>query len=168
MPDLLSHALLGHAIHRLRPAAAATRPGAYTLVMAGSLLPDLVSWLPMNFYLKLEAALDLPSEPERYFPPMHSPMLVVLWCLLLALLFVPPLRRPALAALLLGAAGHVGLDLLQLKYDGGYLVFYPLDLRRHQIGLVPQDSWRIWIAVNGAACLLIEGARRWAARRACS
>ena len=155
MPDLLSHALLGHAIHRIRGDGRA-EPGAYTLVMAGSLLPDLVSWLPMNVYLKLEALLDLPSEPERYFPPMHAPLLTLLWCLLLALLFVPALRRRALGALLCGAAGHVGLDLLQHKYDGGYLVLYPFDLDRYQVGLVSQDDWPLWIALTGLLCTLIS------------
>lgn len=166
MPDLLSHALLGHALYRLQRDEVASRPGAYALVMLGSLLPDLVSWLPMNVYLKLEAALDLPSEPERYFPPMHSPILVLLWCLLLALCFVPRERKSALAGLGLGAAGHVVLDLLQRKYDGGYLVFYPLELRRHQVGLVSQDAWYVWIFVNGSCCLLLESVRRLRRRRA--
>lgn len=161
MPDLLSHALTGHAIQR----ASGGRLD-YTLVLAASMLPDVVSWLPMNVYLKAEgwSGYWLPAELERYFPPMHSPLLVLLWCVLLSLAFVPRLRSVAWWSLLSGSTAHVLLDLLQLKYDGGYLVFYPASLDRFQIGLVPQASWVVWIAVTGVAALACEGVHRWRCR----
>jgi hypothetical protein len=133
-------------------------------VLAGSLLPDLASWLPLRVYLKAEVLLDLPSELERAFVPMHSPLLAALWCLLLSLAFVAPERRRVLASLLLGAMGHVALDALQWKYDGGYLLLYPLYLGKLQVGLLHQDRWPLWIAVTGAAAATAEVLWRRGAR----
>lgn len=159
MPDLLTHALAGHVLYRLSPVRL-----DYSLVMVGTLLPDLVSWLPLNVYLKLELPLELPSDMERYFPPMHSPVLSFLWAAFFALLFVPSQRSMALRSLLWPAMLHILLDAFQLKFDSGYLLLYPLAMRRVQIGLVPQDDWHLWIAAGCASVIACE-AWLWSRRR---
>lgn len=154
MPDFVTHALTGHVMQRLSP-----RRIDYATVLVGSLLPDLVSWLPLNVELLLEP-YGFPSESERYFPPMHSLCLVLLWSWLLSLLFVPEERRLVLRSLALGGIAHIFLDSLQYKFDSGYLVLYPLYLKRVQIGLVAQDAWYLWIATGLLATALVEVWRR--------
>lgn len=151
MPDLITHALTGHILHR-----ASDGKMDYSLLMAGSLLPDVVSWLPMNVYIRAEGWLGLPHAWERWFPPMHSPLLVLLWCVLLALLFAERWRGLAFWSLGVASQTHILLDLMQLKYDGGYLVFYPVCLERHQIGLIPQDEWGVWILLAAVGAAVAE------------
>jgi len=154
MPDLVTHGLSGVVLKRV-----GNRRISLALVLFGSLLPDLISWLPLNLYFHLERLWNLPPTLQRFFPPMHSPLLVVLVCALMAELFTSAYRRLAFESLVAGSLLHVLLDLLQWKYDGGYLVFYPLSLTRHQIGLVDQQYWYFWLALVLGIGLLLEAAR---------
>lgn len=155
MPDLATHALTGHAIHRVSGGRL-----DYTCLLAGSMLPDVVSWLMLSFELKAERLGLLPSWPERFFPPMHSFVLVAIWCGLVALWFVKRQRGVVFSSLLLAAEAHVLLDLLQEKYDGGYLFLYPFYWKRVQIGLLPQDDWFVWLAIAAFLVMALEIARR--------
>lgn len=136
MPDLITHAAAAYFV---------TRIGFWqkyrTLFYLGTILPDLMS---RPFYILFPKLFKLTTA-------MHTPIFIMLFCLLLAQLFEPGQRKPVLFALLAGSGLHFVLDLFQRHLIGGYFWLFPFSWRTFEIGWFwPEDTVRlvpVWLGL---------------------
>ncbi len=149
MPDLLTHFTAAYLI---------TRPWLVERFRAifylGTVLPDLVSRPLYILFPKLAI----------YTVACHTPIFVLFFCLLLAELFVPQIRRQVLFFLLTGATLHFLLDALQKHLFGGYYWFFPFSWQSGEIGLFwPEDPLRfipLWLLLIVVTELAIAVGKR--------
>ncbi len=122
MPDLLTHVLAGHFI---------TRPKSYReLYFVGLILPDLLGRLPMVFY----------KNSYWFINPGHTPIGTLLGAYMVTFLFEAPIRKTVFRNLLLGAAFHLFLDLLQRHITDAYYWFFPFTWRTFEVPLFWPDQ----------------------------
>lgn len=143
MPDLITHSAAAYFVTRSR-----FWQKFRTLFFLGTILPDLLS---RPFYILFPKLFKLTTA-------MHTPIFVLLFCLLLAQLFKSQ-RKQALSALLAGSGLHFGLDLLQRHLIGGYFWLFPFSWRTFEIGLFwPEDTVRlipVWLSlIITSECIL--------------
>lgn len=140
MPDLVTHFTAAYLLKR--PSRWARFRVPFYL---GAILPDLLSRPVYILFPK--------SYPMVY--SFHTPVMVVLFCLLLAEFFEPSLRPGVRLNLLLGGSTHFGLDLFQRSVSGSYNWLYPFDLETFSLELFwPDESVRLvplWIVLLAAA-----------------
>lgn len=142
MPDLTTHLALTHLTSRPLRLGGARLP-----LYVGALLPDL---LTRPFYILF---------PPAYFVvySLHTPLATAIVALLLAELCVEELRRQVRTGLLVGAALHFALDLLQRQVGTGYYWLFPFSWKSFSLGLFwPEESLR-WLPFLLGAVALIEG-----------
>ena len=126
MPDLITHFGTAYFTERITG-----RPSLRILFYAGVLLPDL---LTRPIYILI---------PDLYWPlmPLHTPVGLVVTCLLFATFFEESIRKKAFAALFSGALLHLGVDQLQGNLIGGYELLYPFTWDYYSLKLFgPDDS----------------------------
>jgi hypothetical protein len=160
VPDLLTHAALGSML------GVASRRRVLIWLVVGSVLPDLASRLPglgmalASRLLGFSVSYDLLQSVELG----HVPSAVVVLCLLIALLLPAHMRSAVLLGLGCGSMVHLALDTAQRHLTGGYLVLYPLSMKRFELGLVDSEaSLDLLPYTVGAAVVLLVV--RWASRR---
>lgn len=139
MADLLTHAAIANLA--ARPAG----PRERALVLAGTTLPDL---LFKGFYF-------FTGSPTWYAEPTHSPLVVPVFCGLIALLFEPSLRRKAFACLLVGAWLHVLVDLGKSYMGHGVILWaFPFSMDRVELGAYSTYE-SLWLMAASAALIVV-------------
>jgi len=144
--ELLTHALLGAG------AALASRPARSRLTTRERLLlgAAAATWPDIDF-------VAFPFDPLRFLAdwhqgPTHSLLLLPLWALLIAAVFVAATRRheafgEAAAVSALGLATHVAADAITAY---GVMLWYPLSTQRFGLGSTfVVDIWIGAIALGG-------------------
>lgn len=141
MPDLVTHLC----------AAQIARRGAldrhFPLFALGVILPDVVS-RPVHILF---------PHSYSFVQPLHSPVVCALYCAIVALLFVPSLRRTAFACLLAGVALHLALDSLQKQIGPMYLWLFPFSWRSGSIGLFWPEQALFFLPVTLAVTAILRG-----------
>ena len=120
MADLLVHFASGFAAARpLRD------PRLRAIVYLGVCIPDLL----------YKALLYLAGGPNWLCEPSHSPLGLVAYCYVLALLFEEPWRKRAFGALLGGAYLHLLLDLAKNYLGAGVIPWlFPFSMEAVELG----------------------------------
>ncbi len=120
MPELVTHAFSVYFIG-MHPSVKRVR----WLFYFGVLLPDVIS---RPIYI-------LWPRWFGYTVAMHTPIFMLIVCLLLAEFFASPLKIKARWALLAGCGFHFLLDLFQKHIGAGYFWLFPFSWRSFEIGL---------------------------------
>jgi len=149
--ELVTHALLGAG------AALASRPASSRLTIRQRLLLGAAAavWPDIDF-------AAFPIDPLRFLAdwhqgPTHSLLLLPLWALLIAAVFVVATRQrqafgEAAAVAALGLATHVAADAITAY---GVMLWYPLSTRRFGLGATfVVDVWVGAIALGGVLLAL--------------
>ena len=164
MPDGLTHLAVGYiGVFRW------LQGSRLVLFFLGSLLPDI---------LLRGGRLLFTGHPQRdflelYLVPFHTPVTGLLFCLALAQLFHPRIRKAAFTLLFGGCLAHFALDMLQRTINGngftvevldGYHWLYPFSWFDFQFGLfwagdspyaliilVPVSLW-LWVIRKKQNC----------------
>jgi inner membrane protein len=149
--ELFTHALLGAG------AALASRPARSRLTIRQRLLLGVAGavWPDIDF-------ITFPIDPLRFLAdwhqgPTHSLLLLPLWALLIAAVFVAAMRRrdafgEAAAVAALGLATHVAADAVTAY---GVMLWYPLSTRRFGLGATfLVNVWIGAIALGGVLLAL--------------
>ena len=139
MPDLVTHGasglLLGMAFAWRRPAP------MLPLFVAGNLLPDVLCRVPAILFGELDSHVLLVPRLLIYgWEPLHQPLGMALAALALALLFEPASRGRVWLQAYLGMLLHLLMDLFQFHEGAGNMLFFPLDDRSYEIGLVGSEA----------------------------
>jgi len=144
MPDLVTHLC----------SAQFARRGLFgrffPLFTLGVILPDILS-RPVHILF--------PSS-YPFVQPLHSPAVCVLYCALIAILFVPALRRAAFACLLAGVVLHLVLDAFQKQLGPEYLWLFPFSWRSGCIGLFWPEHALFFLPITLAVTVLVTLRRR--------
>jgi len=131
MPDWTTHVIAGWITGK------ATKMNV-TLVVIGSLLPDLVKIQLVFIKLKINT--------HGFFDPLHTPVGTLLVALLIAFLF--PAVKKAFLFLIAGATTHYFLDFFLEHVTGGMKLLFPFSWKEYQIHLISSDNyWMTVIAV---------------------
>jgi hypothetical protein len=139
MADLITHAAVAVLAQRL------VRSPQVACLVAGSVLPDLLSRLPSMFFAEVDRRVHpLPTLLQFGWEPFHLPVGMLLASMGLALLFPEAHRRQVLAALLGGMALHLGLDLLQDHLGQGYLLGFPFIRGSFELGWIGSEATVPW------------------------
>lgn len=107
----------------------------------GTVLPDLVSRVP-GLALDVVHA-HVMALPEAAFWPwgvLHEPIGFISVAALLVSPMAPAVRWRTWAALCLGGALHLGLDVLQDHHGEGYRLLAPFGTGRYELGLVGSEA----------------------------
>ncbi len=150
MPDLITHTAAAYFIIRSQ------RWQKYrTLFYLGAILPDILS---RPFYILFPKLFKLTTA-------VHTPIFVVIFCLLLSQLFEQSLRKAVFWALSIGSSLHFSMDLCQRHLIGGYFWLFPFSWRTFEFGLFwPEDTVRL-IPVWLGLILASEGILWWKNKR---
>ncbi|MBI3855011.1 MAG: hypothetical protein HY293_04895 [Planctomycetes bacterium] len=146
MADLLIHFASGFA------AARPLRDGRLrSIVYVGVCLPDLL----------YKGLLYLGGTPNWLVEPTHSPLGLVAYCYLLALLFEEEWRRRAFGALLGGAWLHVLFDLGKDYLGSGVILWaFPFSMQTVELGWYRNEDTIYWMPAALALIGLVELAWR--------
>lgn len=129
MPDLLTHTLSAALVHK----PFQKRTGVHFLLffVAGNMLPDIVSRVPMI----------LMPEWTPFFEPYHTILGSTLWILVFIQFFREKISGQMFLPLFSGTLLHFFLDSFQKNIFGvGYRLFYPLEAE-FGFGIIwPEDS----------------------------
>lgn len=149
MPDLLTHLCSAQLVRR------GLLDRLFPLFALGAMLPDLLS----------RPAHILFPAAYPFVKPLHSPLVCIPCCALLAFLFVPGIRRAAFACLLAGTALHLALDAFQRQLGPEYFWLFPFSWRSGALGLFWPEQALVFLPVTVAVTLLVSAWRRVRARR---
>lgn len=136
MPDLVTHFTAAYLLKIPRRWSRFRVP-----FYLGAILPDLMS---RPFYIVY--------PPAGYFIfSLHTPVILIVVCFLIAQFFEREIRSGVRANLLLGIALHFSLDLLQKTTIAGYFWLFPFSWKDLDLGLFwPHESIRlvpVWIGL---------------------
>jgi len=134
LPDLITHTAVAYL---------ASRPRSFARYRAvfylGTILPDLIS---RPLYI-------IKPELFVYAAAIHTPVFLIVSCLLLAELFAEKLRSGVRLFLLAGVGLHLCLDLLQRHVASGYFWLFPFSWQSFEVGLfwpeTPLSLAPLWI-----------------------
>ena len=138
MPDLITHLSISYF---LNTPIKIFRYSA--LFYAGAVLPDLAS-----------RAVSIPYHPAEFaLYPLHTPLGIVLLCLLLSFFFAEEGRKQVFVSLVAGASLHLFLDLFQKHLQPGYALLFPFSWRAFEFGLFWPETIvslvPLWILIIG-------------------
>lgn len=159
--------LVTHLCSALLPGAFVRSPWV-PLIGVGTVLPDALGRAVPLFLERVQlAGIALPDELIWPWGALHGPSGMLLTAPLLALAFVRSQQGPALASLWLGAALHLGLDVLQFHHGQGYPLLAPVSWATFELGWISSEAtvplaWPL-LSVTAAAWLP-RGLARWAGR----
>lgn len=144
MPDLLTHVLSGYFLSRV------VKVWDVTLLYVGLILPDMLS---RPLYLLIPGLF-------WYVKPLHSPLVLILVCLLISYLFKREIRSEAFVLLFSGACLHLALDFMQTNTVIYYYWLFPFSFEVYTLGLIwPEDSM-IALPFLLAAALIVHIAQK--------
>jgi hypothetical protein len=155
VPDVVTHAAVGFLLK------AGTGGGRVPVFLLGSLLPDLLSYVPGAAIAWFSQHVwHLPAWSVYFWYPFHLPVGVLATSLAVAYLF--PEAGRGRVFLELAAAGllHLLLDLLQFHLGPGYLLLFPFSDKDFEFGLIGSES-----TVPFALPLAFLAALAWRIRR---
>lgn len=171
MADLLSHALLAHALGRSR-----LSPASLGWLVTGSLMPDVVNRAPLFAMQRfIEPSAAYLAGPIRDLHTgllvLHTPALGLVLAAIVALalprrLLPPPGRLGVFGLLGGGALLHVLTDLVQRHPLPTYRLLYPWSAETFELGLVSSTASIKALPLLIALCVAVElrARRREAAR----
>ncbi len=136
MPDWLAHLAFAYILCRILRYRFPFDTHRTMLVMVGSLIPDLV---------KIELLFDFFGIEMEFLTPLHTPIGSVLSAAIVASLFSEMMLTFSL--FLLGAATHLGLDLLMGHVEGGIHLLFPFSWDTYQLGIIQCDEWRLTVVL---------------------
>lgn len=138
MPDLITHLSFSYFINKpfriLRNS---------TLFYCGAVLPDLAT-----------RVFSIPYHPAEYaLGPLHTPLGIVLLCLLLSFFFAEAERKQVFVSLIAGSSLHLFLDLFQKHMQPGYRLLFPFSWKTFEFGLLWPETIvsmvPLWILIIG-------------------
>ncbi|MFC2092075.1 metal-dependent hydrolase [Elusimicrobiota bacterium] len=133
MPDLMTHTLVGLIFGKIKPSFFITdllKKRMFVIFLSGNMLPDLFSRVPQILF---------PSYTPFFGPP-HTLLGAAVVSYAVSLLFKRE-RRKIFLYLLAGTVFHFLLDLTQKDlFGGGYMLFFPLEVRVSFGFMWPEDS----------------------------
>ncbi len=139
MPGLATHVLVNTITAR------GLKAGQYTpIFILGSLLPDVLTRVPSNTLGIIEklfwefAHIDVQAlsiHLKWFMAPFHSPVILLLLCYLLAMVFPLKIRKPVFGWLYGGVLLHLGLDALQRHIGVAYYWLFPFSWHSYSHGL---------------------------------
>ncbi len=140
MPDVMVHTAAAFLARRR-----AWDTSLIILFLFGAMLPDLVS-RPFYYFF---------PEIEMFFIAMHTPLVVILFCILLSQFFQDGFRTKVFLILFTGSLTHQLLDLFQIGYSlNGYMWLFPFDDKNYYIGLYwPEDPLYAIPFLLAAVCI---------------
>lgn len=143
MPDLITHSLVSRLL-------LCGRLKKYLLFfLIGTILPDVLSRIP-NFFIRSC------YRCSWFITVLHSPVIVILFILILVLLF-PKNRLGIFLSLTFGMFFHFCLDLFQRHLGGGYYWFFPFSFRFWELGLFWPETSLEFIPYLVLATLIVYG-----------
>lgn len=141
MPDLISHIASGYL---LKPKYKS--PQWMGVFLVGICLPDLMT---RPFYI---------IWPQLYWfvMPNHTPIGILLGCLLLSGFFIKEQRNRVFMTLLLGSMAHLALDLIQKHAHGGYALLFPISWQTFELGIFwpEQTLWFLPVWLSATAIIV--------------
>ncbi len=120
MPDLITHTAVAYFFSRGSRIIKNS-----TLFYVGTILPDI---LTRAFFILF---------PKTYFAvyPFHTPLGLLLVCLLFSFFFKEAQRKEVFLSLIAGGWLHLCLDLLQKHLEPSYALLFPFSWRTFEIGV---------------------------------
>ncbi|MBI4577863.1 MAG: hypothetical protein HY722_16500 [Planctomycetes bacterium] len=142
MPDLITHMAAALVLRR-----AFAGPRRRLVFLLGAVLPDL--------YFK---ALHVVLHADTWFcEPTHAPLVLVLECALVAMLFPAEERRGHFAALYAGSLLHVLMDAAKDNFGHGSVpALFPFSLDLWELGLYWTEDTVLVAPVALLAALALE------------
>lgn len=126
MPDLLTHTLF---VYPLKFKVKKFTP----IILLGAVLPDILSRIPSVLF-------PFQSKIRWAQAALHTPMALLLICLLVSLFFQEKLRINIFKYLFIGSSTHFLLDLLQKSLTTGCFLFFPFSFDSFSFSLIwPND-----------------------------
>lgn len=122
--------------------------GPVALTAVATAAPDVLSRVPGLALEWVDRTLaPMPAWVGFPFGVLHMPIGLVCSVVLAVAWFVPQHRRLAGACLGIGAALHLGLDLLQDHHGHGYVLAWPVSGATFELGLVGSEASVAWAPV---------------------
>jgi len=153
MPDPGTHVLAAYWLRRfiLKPKLI-----DMPVFLLGSIWPDIVSRGGMILFS---------NHYYWFFNMLHTPLSLLLQCIIVALLFKRALQSSVFVSMLCGISIHLMLDSLQSHLaEGAYFWLYPFSTWTTEIGLFPVHVWpyllagsAMLIAISAAIEKLLQG-----------
>ena len=143
MPDLITHLSVSYLFNKPLKAIRYS-----TLFYCGAVLPDLAT-----------RAVSIPYHPAEFAVyPLHTPLGVVLLCLLLSFFFAEAERKQVFISLIAGSSLHLFLDLFQKHMQPGYTLLFPFSWKAFEFGLLWPETIvsmvPLWIVIIGVTAFL--------------
>jgi len=133
----------------------------------GAVVPDAAARVPgLALDLLRRVGIGIPPGVESPLAVFHMPIGIVLGTLVIAPLLHPEQRTRAVRWLIAGGFLHLAVDLLQDHHGHGYFLFFPLSVRRWELGWVGSEASTLWAPWLVGVTVLLWGMRWWAHRRA--
>jgi hypothetical protein len=149
MPDLVTHTAAAYFLVR-SPRFQRFR----VLFYLGTILPDLLA-RPLHI---------LWPQLLFYTLAVHTPIFMLIFCLMLSEFFAQPLRRTVFAYLYAGVVLHFLLDALQRHLGDGYYWLFPFSWKSFEIGLFWPETSVTYIPLWLLLIVTVEGVL-WARRK---
>ena len=121
MPDLITHLSVSYFLNK------PFRIFKYsTLFYCGAVLPDLAT-----------RVVSIPFHAAAFaLHPLHTPLGILLLCMLLSFFFAEEGRKEVFISLLSGSCLHLFLDLFQKHLQPGYTLLFPFSWKAFEFGLL--------------------------------
>ncbi|MBN1783032.1 hypothetical protein JW948_17995 [bacterium] len=148
MPDLITHMAFSHVLIRIYEQIRNSphRSACRVLFYLGTILPDILSRPWYIVFPKLHAVTLA----------MHTPAGMLLVCLIVALLFETPVRKPVFLYLWAGTWAHFLLDAFQKQLIYNNYWFFPFTWKAVGWGIAGAGTILEWIPVWLACVLVFE------------
>jgi Na+/proline symporter len=118
----------------------------FSIFALGVILPDLLS---RPFHILFPATY-------WYLVPFHSPIVCVLYCVLISLLFERGTRKPVFFCLIAGVSLHLAFDLLQNQMAPHYFWLFPFSWKSWWVGLFWPEEALFFLPVTVAVTLVVS------------
>lgn len=146
MPDLLTHSCCGYLIGRV------SNFKRYLIIfLLGNILPDIFTRIPYRVVPNC-----IKGETWRFSQPLHTPIGIILSCLLISYFFEEIERKVIFKFLCLGGFLHLFIDLLQKNMGDSYLVLFPFSYNNLHLGLFWAEEALLAIPVLLLLILVVE------------
>lgn len=126
MPDLVTHCSVAYFFMET-----SKFPRNPVLFYVGTILPDI---LTRPFYIVHAGLYPIVT-------PFHTPVVLLLICLLASFLFAEGTRKTVFFSLLGGCYLHIMVDLTQRHILPEYFVFLPFSWKTFEFGIIWPESW---------------------------
>lgn len=151
MPDLGTHFVSGMWLYRHVLRSDARYAPIFYL---GCILPDIVS--------KSGTAILGKGMWYCFLQSFHSPLSLLLQCMLISLLFSKEIRLHVFKYISLGTAAHLLFDATQIHITGGgqYFWAYPFSTWTYELPLFDVDQWPYLFTISTFMLIAFEAVKR--------